>query len=88
MSTSAHVKGCGDKVREARLRWFGHVQRRDSGYISKSMLNFERPGRRPRGRPEKRFLNVVKEDMKTDCVREEVAEDKVRRRQLICFGYP
>ena len=28
----------GDKAREARMRWFGHVQRRDSGYIVRRML--------------------------------------------------
>ena len=34
---TAHVRGFGDKVREARLRWFGHVQRRDSEYIGRRM---------------------------------------------------
>ncbi|KAK3557475.1 hypothetical protein QTP70_027936 [Hemibagrus guttatus] len=29
---TAHVGRLGDKVREARLRWFGHVQRRESRF--------------------------------------------------------
>ena len=28
----------GDKIREARLRWFGHVKRWDEGYIGRRML--------------------------------------------------
>ena len=48
----------GDKAREARLRWFGHVQRRDSGDIGRRMLEMELPGRRPRGRPERRFMDA------------------------------
>ena len=28
-----HVRCFGEKVRETRPRWFGHVQRRDSEYI-------------------------------------------------------
>lgn len=38
--------GCfGDQAREARLRWFGHVQRRDSDYVGKRMLRFMLPER-------------------------------------------
>ncbi|KAK3552816.1 hypothetical protein QTP86_022562, partial [Hemibagrus guttatus] len=48
---TAHVGRLGDKVREARLRWFGHVQRRESEYIGRRMLDMELPGRRQRGRP-------------------------------------
>ena len=51
-------------------------------------LSFELPGRRPRGRPRRRFMDVVKEDMKVVGVREEDAEDRVRWRQLIRCGDP
>ncbi|KAK3536000.1 hypothetical protein QTP70_023736, partial [Hemibagrus guttatus] len=40
---TAHVGRLGDKVREARLRWFGHVQRRESEYIGRRMLDMELP---------------------------------------------
>ncbi|KAK3523014.1 hypothetical protein QTP86_011091 [Hemibagrus guttatus] len=51
---TAHVGRLGDKVREDRLRWFGHVQRRESEYIGRRMLDMELPGRRQRGRPKRR----------------------------------
>ena len=47
------------KVREARLRWVGHVQRRDSVY-GRRMLEMELPGRRRRGRPKRRFIDAVR----------------------------
>ncbi|KAK3505645.1 hypothetical protein QTP70_004655, partial [Hemibagrus guttatus] len=52
---TAHVGRLGDKVREDRLRWFGHVQRRESEYIGRRMLDMELPGRRQRGRPKRRL---------------------------------
>ncbi|KAK3519649.1 hypothetical protein QTP86_002806, partial [Hemibagrus guttatus] len=45
---TANVGCLGDKVREARLRWFGHVQRKESEYNSRRMLDMELPGRRQR----------------------------------------
>ncbi|KAK3521284.1 hypothetical protein QTP70_003127 [Hemibagrus guttatus] len=53
---TAHVGRLGDKVREARLRWFGHVQRRESEYIGRRMLDMKLPGRRQRGRPKRRLV--------------------------------
>ncbi|KAK3565775.1 hypothetical protein QTP86_015038 [Hemibagrus guttatus] len=36
---TAHVGRLGDKVREARLRWFGHVQRRDKPAVTRGKLS-------------------------------------------------
>ena len=52
-----YVKGAaktaklGDKLGNARLRWYGHVKRRDKGYVGKAMMEMAVPGRRKRGRP-------------------------------------
>ena len=40
----------GEKTREARLGWFGHVRRRDDGYIGRRMLTMELPVKVKRGR--------------------------------------
>ncbi|KAK3548339.1 hypothetical protein QTP70_010303 [Hemibagrus guttatus] len=60
---TAHVGRLGDKVREARLRWFGHVQRRDSEYIGRRVLDMELPGRRQRGRPKRRSVPQKRGDV-------------------------
>ena len=80
---TVHVRCFGDKVREARLGWFGHVLRRDREYIGRRMLGMELPGRRPRGQPKRRFMDAMKEDMKLAGVREEIAEDRARWKQMI-----
>ncbi|KAK3541672.1 hypothetical protein QTP86_000467 [Hemibagrus guttatus] len=59
---TAHVGRLGDKVREARLRWFGYVQRRESEYIGRRMLDMELPGRRQRGRPKRRMMEGKRSD--------------------------
>ena len=68
---TAQVGEFGEKTREARLRSYGHLRRKDDGYIGRRMLRMELPGKRKRGRPKRRFMDVVKEDM---------AEVKSRRR--------
>lgn len=49
-----HFRCFGDKVREASLRWFGHIQRRDSDYTRRKMLKLEVASRTPWGRPRER----------------------------------
>ncbi|KAK3561460.1 hypothetical protein QTP86_002812 [Hemibagrus guttatus] len=75
---TAHVGRLGDKVREARLRWFGYVQRRESEYIGRRMLDMELPGRRQRGRPKRRYMDGINEDMKLVGASVEDAEEVER----------
>ncbi|KAK3575295.1 hypothetical protein QTP86_023417 [Hemibagrus guttatus] len=85
---TAHVGRLGDKVRKARLRWFGHVQRRDSEYIGRRMLDMGLPGRRQRGRPKRRYMDGINEDMKLVGARVEDAEVRDRWREMIRCGDP
>ena len=61
---TARVRQIGDKVRGARLRWYGHVQRRNAEYIDKRTLCLELSGKRRRGRPKTRFMDVARGDMR------------------------
>ncbi|KAK3540327.1 hypothetical protein QTP70_029586 [Hemibagrus guttatus] len=85
---TAHVGRLGDKVREARLRWFGHVQRRESEYIGRRMLDMGLPGRRQRGRPKRRYMDGINEDIKLVGARVEDAEDRDMWREMIRCGDP
>ena len=77
-----------EKTREARLRWYGHVWRKDDWYIGRRLLMMELPGKRKRGRPKRRFMDVMKEDMAEVDVTEEDTEDRNNWRWKIRCGDP
>ena len=85
---TAKVERLGTKMREGRLRWYGHVMRRDKEYLGRKMMEMELPGKRKRGRPKRRFLNLVKEDMREVGAKETDVEDRIVWRQIIRCGYP
>ena len=60
--------------------------RMDSGYIGKRMLEMELPGRRRRGRPKRRFMDVVKEDMQVVGVRVEDTKNMLKWKTVIRCG--
>ena len=76
---TAQVGKFGEKTREARLGWYGHLRRKVDGYIGRRMLRMELPGKRKRGRPKRRFMDVVKENMAEVEVTEEDTVDIVGR---------
>ena len=52
-----------EKCREMRLRWFGHVKRMEEDSPAKRATKETVPGKRGRGRPRRRWLVCVREDM-------------------------
>ena len=86
--STVRVERLGMKVWEGRLRWYGHVMRRNQEYVGRKMMEMELPGKRKRGRPKRRFLDVVKKDMKEVGVKEMDIEDRKMWRMMIRCGHP
>ena len=61
--STVNVEWLGMKMREGRLRWYGHVMRRDQEYVARKVIEMELPGKRKRGKPRRRFLEVAKKNM-------------------------
>lgn len=45
---------------QSRLKWFGHVQRRNCDYIRRKMLRLDLLGRSSGGSPKRRYMDVVR----------------------------
>lgn len=56
--------------------------------LVKRMPRLELPGKKDRGRPKRRCMDVVRDDMKLVDAREVDAEDIVKWRQMIHFKDP
>ena len=50
------VNSIQDKVREMRLRWYGHMQRMEESNEERAVIDLRVPGNRPRGRPRGRWM--------------------------------
>ena len=86
--STVKVERLGMKVREGRMRWYGHVMRRDQEYVGRKMMEMELSEKRRRGRPKRRFLDVVKEDMGKVGEKETDVEDRKIWRMMIRCGQP
>ena len=86
--STAKVERLGKKMKEGRLRCYGHVLRREQEYVGRKKIEIELPGKRKRGRPKRRFLDLVKEDMGEIGAKETDVEDRTVRRNIIRCGYP
>ncbi|VDO70203.1 unnamed protein product [Heligmosomoides polygyrus] len=74
------VAPIADRMREVRLRWYGHVLRGKEDSVGKIGLNFEVIGKRHRGRPKQRWSDTLHMDLKVAGVHPDLALDPERWR--------
>ena len=75
-------------VRRGRLRWFGHVERKENDDWVSACRELQVEGTRPRGRPRMTWNECVANDMKELGLRKEDAQDRTRWRGLISGNRP
>ncbi len=68
-----------EKMRYARLRWYGHVVRSEEESIAKRALRLNPEGR---GRPKKQWMDRIKEDMRHDNVAPDDVLDRKKWRAI------
>lgn len=84
------------RIRKMRLKWLGHVLRMNEKRITKKVFEWNPKGSRRRGRPKKRWIDCVDEDLKrcglsiygktmgrTRVSLEGIAEDRGRWREVV-----
>jgi hypothetical protein len=75
------VEPIKEVIRRNRLRWFGHVERKDDEDWVKRCTSFEVEGPKPKGRPKKTWMELVRNDMVSKGLRREDAQDRVKWRR-------
>ena len=70
-------------LHQNRLRWYGHVLRKDDDDWVKKCMEHEVEGPRPRGRPKKTWIEVVREDCQARKLNKEDAVDRCKWRKMI-----
>ena len=76
------------KVQEIRLKWYGHVIRREEHYVGRRAMVMPVQGRRKRGRPKRRWLDKVKDDIKEKGLSADDVYDRATWRRMSSYIDP
>ena len=82
------LRQISDVLRTKRLRWYGHVRRREDGEPLATVRDWTVEGRRPRGRPRKTWLDNVREDMRAWNLTDDMTEDRQMWKNAIARQTP
>ena len=81
------IDDVAEVMRRNRLRWFGHVERRDELCWLKRIETLQVDGDGVKGRPKKRWREVLREDMREKGLCREDAWDRSRWRRMLWEGH-
>jgi hypothetical protein len=72
-------------IKSLRLRWCGHIERMNNERMPKKIMTTNMEGTRYRGRPRKRWIDEVEEDLKIMGIRywHAVAKDRRQWRKIV-----
>lgn len=77
------VEAIGDVIRRSRLRWYGHVERKDDEDWVKGCTKLVVEGTAPVGRPRKTWQNSVSADLNLMGIDHRDARDRVKWKRAI-----
>ena len=70
-------------IQQNKLRWYGHILRKEDNDWVKKCMEYEVLGPRRRGRPKRTWREVVREDCQARKLNKEDAMDRSKWRKLI-----
>jgi len=73
-------------LQQNRLRWYGHVLRKEDTDWVKKCMEYEVEGSRRRGRPKRTWREVVQKDCQARSLNREDAMDRGRWKKFIKIG--
>ena len=77
------IEAVGDVIRRTRLRWYGHVERKDDADWVKACSHLEVEGTVPPGRPKKTWKAILTHDMQSLGINQKKVSDRTAWRRAI-----